>query len=104
MTPPNPVQMLASKAMGEALAVLKANFDHVILDTAPLLRVSDTETLLGKVDGFITVTRIHASTTDDLKSLGLRLRDHHDRALGVVVNDIGSPGHTRRLLRHCRKS
>jgi capsular exopolysaccharide synthesis family protein len=88
-SPPNPIQMLSSNAMRELMSALRESFDHVILDTAPLLRVSDTEALIELVDGIIVVSRLQHSTTDDLRRLSTVIGARSTQVLGVVVNDVG---------------
>ena len=75
--------------MRELLAALRDSFDHVVIDTAPLLRVSDTEALVELVDGLIVVSRLQHSTSDDLRKLAAIVDGDAKRALGVVVNDVG---------------
>lgn len=41
--PPNPTELVARKALDKAIEILKANFDYVILDTAPIGMVTDTQ-------------------------------------------------------------
>ena len=88
-SPPNPIQMLSSNAMRELMSALRESFDHVILDTAPLLRVSDTEALIELIDGIVVVSRLQQSTTDDLRRLSTILGARSTQVLGVVVNDVG---------------
>lgn len=88
-SPPNPIQMLSSNAMKDLLAALRSDYDHVILDTAPLLRVSDTEALAELVDGLIVVSRVQHSTTDDLRKLRAIVGADPSRSLGLVVNEVG---------------
>jgi capsular exopolysaccharide synthesis family protein len=90
--PPNPVQMLASRRMSELLVECRETFECVIIDTAPLLRVSDAETLLSQSDGFIVVTRLARSQIDDLVRLSAVLDDVRDKALGLIVNDVPMRG------------
>ena len=40
--PPNPTELLARDGLEKAIETLKANFDYVILDTAPVGMVTDT--------------------------------------------------------------
>lgn len=40
---PNPTELVARKALDKAIEILKANFDYVILDTAPIGMVTDTQ-------------------------------------------------------------
>lgn len=46
--PPNPTELLARDGLDKAIAMLKQNFDYVILDTAPIGMVTDTM-LIGRV-------------------------------------------------------
>ena len=46
--PPNPTELLARDGLDKAVAILKKNFDYVILDTAPIGMVTDT-LLIGRV-------------------------------------------------------
>lgn len=46
--PPNPTELLARGGLEKAIETLKANFDYVILDTAPVGMVTDT-LLIGRV-------------------------------------------------------
>ena len=55
--PPNPSEMLSSKAMVNLIEKLKETYDIVILDSAPLLAVTDAQILSKDVDGTILVTR-----------------------------------------------
>ncbi|WP_289749352.1 GumC family protein [Bacteroides acidifaciens] len=46
--PPNPTELLARNGLDRAIETLKENFDYVILDTAPIGMVTDTQ-LIGRV-------------------------------------------------------
>lgn len=46
--PPNPTELLAMDALDQAIDTLKKNFDYVVLDTAPIGMVTDTQ-LVGRV-------------------------------------------------------
>ncbi len=87
-SPPNPIQMLSSQAMLDVLARLRESYDNVVVDTSPLLRVSDAEALLPALDGFVIVARVQSTTTDDLERLTGILSRESERALGVVANDV----------------
>lgn len=53
--PPNPSELLGSKKMLTLLELLKTKFDMVIIDTPPLLAVTDSQILSTQVDGVILV-------------------------------------------------
>lgn len=62
--PPNPSEMLASSAMTNLIETLKEEYDIVILDTAPLIAVTDAQILSTKVDGTILVVRASKTKKD----------------------------------------
>jgi capsular exopolysaccharide synthesis family protein len=86
--PPNPAELIESKAMSEVLSRLTERYDLVVLDTAPLGVVADAFPLLREVDGVIAVTRLGRSTRDGAE----RMREQLDRLeapmLGIVANGI----------------
>jgi Mrp family chromosome partitioning ATPase/capsular polysaccharide biosynthesis protein len=87
--PGDPSSLLATEAMRGVLASAQADADIVIIDTPPLLAVSDALPLLAHVDGVIIVARL--GTTN--RSAGRRLREVTKRipgatVLGVVANAV----------------
>ena len=53
--PPNPAEILGSKEMEDLIKELSINFDYIILDTPPILPVSDTLLLASKADATLIV-------------------------------------------------
>lgn len=91
----DPAAMLGTKGMRAVLEQAAQVYDVVLLDTAPLLAVSDTISLLGEVDGVLLVTRINQTTRDAAKRIRTLLsRVPNVRVLGVVANgaDQGDAG------------
>lgn len=86
--PPNPAEMLSSKRMGEQLNQWIQEFDRVVLDTAPILAVSDTQAMAVLSDTVILVARAGATRKRALiRARDLLLRINATIA-GVVVNDV----------------
>lgn len=56
-TPPNPADVLGSNAFSYLLRNLKASFDLIIIDSAPLLPVNDTKILSRLADAVVFVVR-----------------------------------------------
>jgi protein-tyrosine kinase len=84
--PPNPAELLASKAMETFLEEVYKHFDLVIFDTPPVLAVTDAQILANKCDGTVLVvssgkTEIEAS----VKAKELLL-SANAKLLGVVLN------------------
>jgi capsular exopolysaccharide synthesis family protein len=84
--PPNPSELLASDRMRELFQVAQKRFDLIIVDTPPLLAVTDASVLGSMVDGVVfclyagRVQRAEARASTD------RLRISGARVLGTVLN------------------
>lgn len=88
-TPPNPSELLASDRMTHLLQTLSAGpFDWVILDTPPILAVTDAVIVAQKVSGVIFVIgsemtrRVHAERALET------LQGAKVRSIGVVLNRV----------------
>ncbi|SEL20356.1 capsular exopolysaccharide family [Blastococcus sp. DSM 46786] len=86
--PPNPSGLLGSPVMRRLLERLRDDYDHVVLDTAPVLPVSDAAVLSRSVDGLVVladVTRVRrAQLSQSLHSLA----QVQATVLGVVLNQV----------------
>ena len=86
--PPNPAEMLSSNRMEEQLRQWAKEYDRVIIDTAPVLAVSDTQAMAAMADTVILVARAGMTRKRAL----IRARDLLWRInapiAGVVVNDV----------------
>jgi capsular exopolysaccharide synthesis family protein len=86
--PPNPAELIESKAMSDILSELTKRYELVVIDTAPIGVVSDGIPLLRMADGLIVVARIGETTRDTAHEM----RDQLDRldvpVLGIVANVI----------------
>ena len=86
--PPNPAEMLSSNRMEEQMRQWTQQFDRIVIDTAPLLAVSDTQALAVRADAVVLVARAGVTRKRAL----IRARDLLWRVnapvAGVVVNDV----------------
>lgn len=88
-TPPNPQAVLAADRTRQVVAELQERFDIVLIDTPPLLAVSDALPLISRADGVIIVSRV--GMTERAAAGRLMTMVHLDpsvRVLGVVANDM----------------
>ncbi|TQJ59903.1 capsular exopolysaccharide synthesis family protein [Arthrobacter sp. SLBN-83] len=89
--PPNPSELLGSRAMKNMLAAL-AKDAVVLIDAPPLLPVTDAAVLSRAADGAILVIRTGKTTQEQLdQSLG-NLEKVKGRVLGAVLNYVPSKG------------
>lgn len=85
--PPNPAELLSSKAMSEFLATALDEYDLVIFDTPPVLVVTDAQILANKCDGTILV--VSSETTEKEAAVKAKelLVSAQAKILGVVLNN-----------------
>jgi Mrp family chromosome partitioning ATPase len=93
-TPPNPQAVLGADSMFQVLDELAERFDVVLIDTPPLLAVSDAIPLLSHCDGVILVTRVGVTERPAAaRAVAAARLDPVVRLLGVVANDVArQPG------------
>ncbi len=87
MIPPNPSELLGSKKMNEILATLAPDFDHILLDSAPILPVSDSVILSTFVEGVVLVSGAHTQR-QITRDACMRLHHVGSKVLGVVLNNV----------------
>ena len=84
---PRPYELLESEEMTHFIEELKKQYDYVIIDTPPLLVVSDAIALATQADGTVVVTRYEMSYLNDIGKTLEKLSFAKANILGVVVND-----------------
>ena len=99
-TPPNPAELIGSEKMRSILKDLSDRFDYVIVDSPPVLPVTDSAILSRMVDGVILVTRAENTPRPLIRDAANRLRQVGARMLGVVVNGANTEGGNYYYYRH----
>ncbi|WP_062465391.1 polysaccharide biosynthesis tyrosine autokinase [Demequina soli] len=89
--PPNPSELLASDAM-HTLVHSFPDTVMVLIDTPPLLPVTDAALLTARTDGALLVVRSGKTTTDMLEKALEFLMRVKGRALGVIVDGVPRKG------------
>jgi polysaccharide biosynthesis transport protein len=84
--PPNPGELIESRAMETLLERVQAAYDLVVIDTPPLTAVSDAFPLLRKVDGVVIVGRVGRNRRDVAERLHETLTGAGAPLLGVIAN------------------
>lgn len=87
-SPPNAAEMLDSQAMVALLAGASADYDLIIIDTAPLLLVADAMPLLRSVSGVLAVASLGSTKRDALQFLRKQLSQVDAPVLGLVANRV----------------
>ena len=86
--PENPSELLSSQQFADTLEMFREQYDFVIVDTPPVLAVSDPCAVSARVDGVILTFRIHKRA----RPLAVRARDalgnSGAKVIGLVVNGV----------------
>jgi len=83
--PPNPSELLGSMAAKNTLNELRSLFDYVIIDSSPLLAVTDGAILAAEADGTLVVARAGKTKREQLSHAVGSLQDVGATVLGAVL-------------------
>lgn len=86
--PPNPSDLLGLPSLTATLDELRERYDTVILDSPPVIPVSDPRILCGLVDGLILVVKVGRTTNESLQLVRRELSAVSARTLGILLNDL----------------
>ena len=89
MVPTNPSEALGSSTMKEILGRLSEEFEFVIVDTPPVIPVTDALVLAPWVDGLVLVARLGETTPDRLERAQAATERVHAKVFGIVANNAG---------------
>jgi len=84
--PPNPAELLSSRAMHELMTEALGIFDIIIFDTPPVLAVTDAQILSSQADGTVLVVASGKTEKDAALEAKDLLQKSQARILGVVLN------------------
>jgi capsular exopolysaccharide synthesis family protein len=85
--PPNPAEILASQRVAELLSLLKEAADYVLIDSPPIIAVTDAAVLAPRVDGVLLVVNAGKTRRDLAVKARDMLRQVNATLLGVVLNN-----------------
>lgn len=86
--PPNPTDLLEDQKLGMLLDHLKAVYDFILIDSAPLMMVSDTFHILKSADMLVYVTRSNYTEKELLAYAKSVSEDDNVKKMGMVLNDV----------------
>jgi capsular exopolysaccharide synthesis family protein len=86
--PPNPADLLMSQKMRDMLEELRDAFDFIVIDSPPVIAVSDPAVLSATCDGVVLVFNGQKTTTPSARRALERLDKIGARILGVILNGI----------------
>jgi len=86
--PPNPSELIGSKLFKSMMESLGERFDHIVLDSPPVLGFADTMIISTSVDGVILVVWGGKTPRETLQRAKEVLHQVNAKILGVVINRI----------------
>ena len=106
IVPPNPTELVAHHSLEDAIDILKKNFDYIILDTAPIGMVTDTQLISRVADMVVYVCRSGFTPKSDFKLVNQLVNEGRLRNVGIIINGIDmnsrSTGYYYGYGKYCR--
>ena len=90
---PNPAELLASAAFPQVIELALKYFDRIVIDTAPIVAVSDTLVIAPRVQTVLLVIEWNKTPSTVTKRALNLLRDAGKSPSGLIINRL--PSHTR---------
>ncbi|MEY8759776.1 GumC family protein [Chryseobacterium tongliaoense] len=86
--PPNPVDLLQSSRYADLLEDLKTKYDYIVIDTAPLLLVTDSFLIAEYADATLYVVRSEISKKDFINFANNQIESESIKNVAFVLNDV----------------
>lgn len=86
--PPNPSELLGSKRMKEFLADMQKRYDIILIDTPPVIAVTDAQVISTLVDGMILVISSGVTQTELAKRSQDLILKVGGKVIGLVLNNF----------------
>ena len=85
---PNPAALIGGPSLRDALLMLAAAYDFVVVDSPPVLPVTDALVLAREADAVVLVVKGHDTPREMVRRARDQLRQADARVLGLTVNDV----------------
>ena len=86
--PPNPTELVARPSLEKAIEILKQHFDYVVLDTAPIGMVTDTQIIARVADLCVYVCRADYTRKSEFALINSVRNEKNVSHLCVLINGI----------------
>jgi capsular exopolysaccharide synthesis family protein len=88
--PPNPSELLGSAKMEMIINMLARQYDYVVIDSPPVLAVTDAAVLSRRVEGVLLVVNAGSTRRGHLKQAIQQLESANAHIMGLVLNKLSS--------------
>lgn len=85
--PANPSELLSSSGMSVLLEQLKTKYDYIIIDTPPVIAVTDAVIVAQATDAAVLVARFNRTHMKTLAMAKKNISDVNANLLGIIIND-----------------
>jgi capsular exopolysaccharide synthesis family protein len=86
--PPNPAELLSSESMRRFFEEASQKYDYVVLDSPPVLHVTDARILATQVEAVILVSHGAVTPREAVKHARDHLQQANGNLIGVVLNNV----------------
>lgn len=86
--PPNPTDLLEDSRLADLLTDLRQRYDYVLIDSAPLMMVSDSFHILRHSDVLVYIVRARYTEKELLDYAGTVAKDDNVSRMALVLNDV----------------
>ncbi len=83
-------ECLGSGAMSDLLRTFEPSFDHIIIDSPPIVGFADSAILAARVDGVLLIVQENRNSTESLRQTRRLLTMVGANIVGVVINKVNS--------------
>jgi len=88
--PPDPSEFITSQGFSDVIELVREKYDYVIVDTGPLLAISDPSAVAARMDGVLLAMRLSKNSRTQAKRVREIITDVGAQVMGVVVNKVAT--------------
>src|SRR3546814_104311 len=89
-TPPNAAELLGSDRFSLLVETLLARYDHVLIDSAPLLGLADAPLIARRVEGVLFTIEANSTKNRVIETSLMRLRMPDAKLFGAIVTKVSA--------------
>jgi capsular exopolysaccharide synthesis family protein len=86
--PPNPTELVGSSKIEEIVGTLRDHYEYIVIDSSPVLPVTDSMLLAKVADGVVVVADGSATPRQQVRAACARLEYARAKIIGVVLNKV----------------
>jgi len=88
--PPNAAELLGSERLDQLIKLLLQRYDHVLVDSPPLLGLADAPLIARRVEGVLFTIEANSTKSRAIATALMRLRMSGAKLFGAIVTKVGA--------------